>query len=431
VTAPAAPPGEEPGGSGIAPSADAYAAFADRIVESGLVRDPWVDGKPRFSRAPVVVGAGRYAELCRAAEAVAEACNAAAGLLAEDRDLAGDVLGLTPYQRLMWEASSPSWHGIARADVFVTDDGVAVAEINCDTPTGEAEAVVLGELCADGSTMDPNRGLRDRFLAMVDFMAARERLPERGRVRTVGLVYPTELTDDLPLVRLYKRWFESRGWGVVLGSPYNLSFESGRTCLFEVPLDVLFRHYKTDWWAERVSAWRDDPIADPAPLDGPLRAVLSGIAAGSLSVVNPFGAVAIQNKRVLSLLWEQIHRLPQGAQAAVERYVPLTRRLEVMHTEQLLAQRAQWVLKSDYGAEGEEVVIGRDVDDATWRLTLERAEPRKWVAQRYFSAETDASGANVNHGVFLIGGKAAGLYARVQVGATDASALSAAALVET
>ena len=342
----------------------------------------------------------------------------------------------------MWTASAPAWHGLARADVFLTTDGVAVAEINCDTPTGEAEAVVLGALglagAADaakagsgggGTLLDPSRVLEDRFLTMLAYVATRERLPGAGPARTVGLVYPTELTDDLPLVRLYARWLEARGYGVVLGSPYNLAFEDGRTLLFDTAIDVLLRHYKTDWWSERQSVWLEDRIEDEAPLDGPLRAVLSGMAAGALAVINPFGAVVVQKNRSFALMWEQIHRFPPEAQATIQKYVPVTRRLEVMHAEQLVAQRAQWVLKSDYGAEGEEVVVGREVDDATWKRVLARARPGRWIAQQYFEAEKDARGESVNYGVFLVAGRASGLYARVQMGATDSRAKSAPALV--
>ena len=354
-------------------------------------------------------------------------------LLVDEPRLLEDVLGLTPVQRTMWTASAPAWHGLARADVFFTHDGVAVAELNCDTPTGEAEAVVLGALaseppCGEGA-VDPSRVLEARFMAMLDYVARRERTPEAGPARTVGLVYPTEMTDDLPLVRLYRRWLEGRGYGVVLGSPYNLTFEGGRTRLFDAPIDVLVRHYKTDWWGERQSAWLEDAIEDAAPLEGPLRAVLSGMAAGTLAVVNPLGSIVPQNKRSFALMWEQIHRFPPDVQAAIERYVPVTRRLEVMHAEQLIAQRADWVVKSDYGAEGEEVIIGREVDDATWRRVLDRARPGRWVAQQYFAAETDAAGASVNYGVFLVAGRASGLYARVQIGATDGRAKSAPALV--
>jgi glutathionylspermidine synthase len=416
---------------------DDYASFAERIVASGILRDPWIDGVPRFRVEPLVVPKARYAALCRAAEAVAEACHALVLLLQEEPLLLEETLGLTPYQRAMWTTSAPAWHGVARADVFFTADGIAVAELNCDTPTGEAEAVVLGQLASGRTgqagppvgTEDPNRGLRERFLTMVEYVAKHERVAEAGPLETIGLVYPTELTDDLPLVRLYRQWLEERGYAVVLGSPYNLTFEGGRTRLFDVPIDVLLRHYKTDWWGERASAWKNDPIVDDEPLLAPFRAVVEGMAEGALAVVNPFGAVVPQNKRAFALLWEQIHKLPHAAQEAVEKYVPLTRRLEVMHNEQLLAQRAQWVLKSDYGAEGEEVVIGRDVSDVVWRDALGRAIPRRWVAQRYFAAETDERGATVNYGVFLVAGKAAGLYTRVQVGATDTRAESVAALV--
>ncbi len=430
--------GARPPSSVGADADEAYRAFARRITAGGILTDPWIDGRPRFSAEPIVIDAGMHRAVRAAAEDVAAACHAMVALLVEEPRLLEEVLGLTPYQRMMWEASAPTWHGIARADVFVTRDGLAVAEINCDTPTGEAEATVLGELAgehpaAGGATseaaLDPNTVLKGRFLAMLEFVAAREREPEAGPVRTVGLVYPTELTDDLPLVRLYRRWFEERGWAVVLGSPYNLSFDEGRTCLFGEPIDVLVRHYKTDWWGERRSAWRDDPIQDEEPLHEPFRAVIAGMAEGRLAVVNPFAAVAVQNKRSFALMWEQIHRFPSAVQQTIEALVPVTRRLEVMHAEQLLAQREEWVLKSDYGAEGEEVVVGREVDLATWRQVIARAEPRRWVAQRYFTAETDAHGASLNLGVFLVAGKAAGLYGRVQVGATDSRALSAAIVV--
>jgi glutathionylspermidine synthase len=416
------------------PRDERYDAFAERLVAGGVLRDPWVDGRPRFRSEPVMVEADRYARLCRAAEDVAAACQAMVSILLDEPRLLEDVLGLTPFQRAMWTASAPAWHGLARADVFFTGDGVAVAELNCDTPTGEAEAVVLGALAteqpAGAGAFDPSADLESRFMAMLAYLARRERIADAGPARTVGLVYPTELTDDLPLVRLYRQWLEAGGYGVVLGSPYNLTFEAGRTRLFDVPVDVLIRHYKTDWWGERQSAWLEDSIEDDAPLDGPLRAVLSGMAAGTLAVVNPLGAVVPQNKRCFALMWEQIHRFPPEAQAAIERYVPVTRRLEVMHAEQLIAQRADWVVKSDYGAEGEEVVLGREVDDATWRQVLERARPGRWVAQQYFAAETDAAGASVNYGVFLVAGQASGLYARVQVGATDGRAKSAPALVK-
>ena len=89
------------------------------------------------------------------------------------------------------------------------------------------------------------------------------------------------------------------------------------------PCDLLIRHYKTDWWGERLPIWADeDPYPDPEPLAGPLAVLLPAIAAGRCAVVNPFGAVLTQNKRMLAFLWERQQRLSPAGQAAVRAHVP-------------------------------------------------------------------------------------------------------------
>ena len=134
----------------------------------------------------------------------------------------------------------------------------------------------------------------------------------------------------------------------------------------------------------------------------------------------------------MAFFWEQMNRFSPRSQEIIQRHIPVTARLETLHEEQLRVQREDWVLKSDYGAEGDEVVIGRCVTDEVWQASLTHARPGRWIAQRYFQAKTiDDVGSIVNHGVFLVAGEAVGLYARVQVGATDDHALSAPVLVET
>src|SRR5207302_481362 len=132
---------------------------------------------------------------------------------------------LTPWQKAMWLSSAPLWHGIARADLFVTDQGIVMAEVNSDTPTGEAEAAILSAIAAEAlpGHVDPNRELADRFGEAVEILAAR--LVEPPPRRSVGLVYPTEFTEDLSVIRLYRRWLEERDWEVILGSPYNLGWD--------------------------------------------------------------------------------------------------------------------------------------------------------------------------------------------------------------
>jgi glutathionylspermidine synthase len=319
----------------------------------------------------------------------------------------------------MWMASQPLWHGVARADVFVTKEGLQIAELNCDTPTGEAEAIVLGALASREGTSDPNAKLAPRIMEATELLAGP--LPDKR----AALVYPTELPEDLPLVRLYKRELEARGWAVTLGSPYNLTYEGGRLRLFDAPVSLVVRHYKTDWWSERQSAWDDEEVPDAAPLDEPLEAVLAAMLDGKCSVVNPFGAVVPQNKRAMAFMWERIHRFAPRSQEVIRDLVPPTRRLEAIHTEQLLAQKDDWVLKSDYGAEGDEVIIGKVTTPEIWSASLKHARPGRWIVQRLFEPTDD-----VNYGVFVVAGETAGFYARIQSGATDDRALSAPLLVE-
>lgn len=412
-----------------------YEALAERLLATGIINDPWLDGRPRFRAEPVLYSPAQQAELYRAAEAVTAAYDELCRICADDAALLDDFFALSPFQKLMWTASFPLWHGVARADAFFTDGGgVAICELNSDTPTGQAEAVLLNRLALPSrpGAADPNAGLGARFCAMIEAFAASLLAPEaRASPLSIGIVYPTEITEDLPLVRLYRDWFEERGWTVVMGSPYNVAPAGDlRIGLFDSPCAVILRHYKTDWWGERLPVWDDDdPFPDAAPLTAPLSTLIDALLERRCVVVNPFGAVLTQNKRSMAFMWEHKDRFSASAQAAIEAHVPRTLRLEVLDPEQLVAERADWVLKSDYGCEGDEVIVGRHTDPQTWNASLIHAVPGRWIAQRHFTAIEGPEGESVNHGVFVVAGEAAGLYARVQRGPTDVHAESAPALI--
>jgi glutathionylspermidine synthase len=402
-----------------------YHELAAELLRTGVLSDPWLDGEPRFRAEPVVLTRHQARELTRAAEAVCALHNEVARLCAADPSLLG-WLGLTPVQRLLWESSAPAWHGLARADVFLTADGPKVCELNSDTPSGEAEAVLLNQAAhaKRPELHDPNAGFADRLVHLVEAMA-----PRQGPL-TIGILYPTELVEDLSMIRVYQRWLETRGHRVVLGSPFNLKRVDGRAALFDAPCDVFVRHYKTDWWGERIPVWRNgEPYTDAEPLRHALGILLDGIAAGSCVVVNPFGAVVTQNKRAMALMWQRIDCFPAWAQAAIRRYIPYTVRLDAA-PQIWLADRKSWVLKSDYGCEGAEVVMGCDVTDAEWREYLRQAAPGRFILQRRFVPRVDLAGETTNFGVYCIGGKAAGFFTRVHRGATDYHARTAATLIE-
>jgi glutathionylspermidine synthase len=409
-----------------------YDAFAQRIVASGILTDPWTSGAPRFREDPLVLPGAELRALYRAAEDVAAVYDELCGMVADRPELCDTFFGLTPWQKAMWLSSAPHWHGIARADLFVTEGGIAAAELNSDTPTGEAEAVILSALACETrpDAVDPNRELGDRLCEMIDVLAARlAGGPANG---AVGLVYPTEFTEDLCVIRLYRRWLEERDREVILGSPYNLGWDERGPLLFGRPFSVLLRHYKTDWWGERGSVWDDEKIADADALEAPLRIALAASLERRVAVVNPFGAVVPQNKRAMAFMWEHIDDFSPRAREIIRQHVPESARLEAPSLRGRLAapgEREAWVLKSDYGAEGEEVVLGPAVSDEAWRRALDHATPGRWIAQRFFEARPNERGETVNLGVYLVAGEAAGIYARAQAGATDERALSVPVLV--
>ena len=415
------------------PGTDDYQAFAERLRGTGLVTDPWVEGAPRFRARPLHLMQVERHALERAAESVAAVHHELCCLVQRQPWLLDEFFGLTPVQKLLFQTAAPLWHGLARADTFfVADDanGVPsppmVCEINCDTPSGLAETAVLRTLSPCAAEVDPNLELEARFARLLaTFIGAVDR-PPGASTPTVGIVYPTELAGDFGLIRLYESWCQRAGFDTVLGSPFNLQpGPRGTVAMFGRRCDLLLRHYKTDWWGERLPIWADEaPYPDPEPLARPLAVVLRALARRRCAVINPFGAVLPQNKRSYAFMWEEQSRFSPGSQAVIRAHVPQTIRLERADRDQLLAEQSRWVLKSDYGCEGEEVILGAECTSDEWRASLEQALPHRWVAQRHFLAARDAEGLSANHGIFLIGGKAAGLYTRLSAGATDAGALS-------
>jgi glutathionylspermidine synthase len=403
-----------------------YARFAERVRSAGLLSDPWLDGQPRFATQALALAEQDWQAVVQAAEAMAQIHDEVVRLVSQDGGLFDAYFKLGPVGKAMWECAAPRWHGIARADIFLTATGPTFCELNSDTPSGQAEAVTLSQVFADGEGYDPNQELEERFCATVAHAAGAMGKGMAGL--RVGILYPTEFTEDLGLVLLYERWLVARGTRVVLGSPFNLRpSPDGRVALLGHPCDVFIRHYKTDWWAEREPVWLcDAPFPDKEPLTQALALLMSAEMDQTIAVLNPFGAIVPQNKRSLALLWEERQRFSAESQATIARYLPPSFRLETRSLPLLRQEREDWVLKSDYGCEGEETIVGRATTQAIWEESLAQAVPGRWIVQRCFEPMRDSSGHECNLGVYLIAGAACGLYARRSLGPTDAGALSTA-----
>jgi glutathionylspermidine synthase len=405
-----------------------YASFASELYESCIISDPWIEGRERFTLDPVVIPEDLYARFRAASEAVALVFEELCGIVWERPELLDDYFNMTPWQKTMWMMSEGRWHGIARLDLFLLPDGsIQICEMNSDTPSGEAEAVVLNRIRHrfHPGLADPNAHFEESFvdMCMESYRSVRgESSVERP---SVGIIYPTDLPEDLSMIELYRRWFESRGSTVTLASPYNLHRRgNGGIYLFDTRVEIILRHYKTDWWSERLPSWLDEAeYDDPDPLDIQLRDLLEAESDAEVAIINPFGAVLTQNKLGMAFCWDNLGLFSEAAAETIRLYIPESHRLIDIDRQRL--ERNNWVLKSDYGCEGAEVVVGAMVSDDIWERSLEAAIADRWIVQRYFDAARVRGDMIPNYGLYLLGGRAAGIFTRLSSGATDYGSVTA------
>ena len=393
-----------------------YEVFARHLQESCMIGDPWYDGHEIFHASPLLLKRKfldtMYGEATRVGQIFDELCQI---VLAESA-LLDSFFCLPPFYKLMWLASEGFWHGFARMDLFwLEDGGFKIAELNADTPSGQIEAVLPPRLLAPhtDSLVDVNAEYEERFWQLCRSVHL-SRCGEERPLKRVLILYPTDLAEDNPLIRLYQKWFEARGLEVELGSPFNLQrTDEGGIAVFGKRIDLVLRHYKTDWWGERPRIFDDEAeVPDAEPLQRELLTLLDAERNAKVTVINPFGALLPQNKRSMAFMWEEMHRFSEAGQAAIRDLIPETRRLEGFDPEQLKREKDDWVLKSDFGCEGDEVLVGAFTDMDTWHRCIEHALPGIWVAQRFFRIRPFQN-ALPNYGVYLIAGQPAGVLVRL------------------
>lgn len=399
-----------------------------------IISDPWLAGQERFRLEGMLLTASQASQLKEAAERIGYLHHELAEIVVAHPEFLDEFYCLTPFQKAMWLQAEGRWHGIARVDLFLCTDGrIRSCEMNSDTPSGEAEAVLLNQLLHPyhPNTNDPNAALPEKFWQMLVKSDAGSRTNrEAGNIQSVAILYPTDLPEDLSMIAIYRHWLEARGCTVVIGSPYNLGRNTeGQVTVLGKPIDLVIRHYKTDWWGEREIIWTNQQeYLDAEPLERELMLLLEAEYEGRVTVVNPFGSVLTQNKHSMALMWERQELFSPQAQDWIQSYIPETRRLTSLDLTAL--KREEWVLKSVYGCEGDSVLVGHFAKPNDWQLALTTAIPQHWVAQRFFEVAPLENGLLPNIGTYLIGGEADGFYTRLSSKSTDYTAVTAPTFIQ-
>lgn len=276
---------------------------------------------------------------------------------------------------------------VMRFDFHFTPEGWRISEANADVPGGFIEASAFTELTCryyEGTVCAPDAA--ECYAQVVAEML--------GRGSRVALVHATAYTDDRQVMLFLARRFADAGLEPVLGGPTDLFWTDGHAGLAggRGSLQGIVRFFPAEWLPNipRRHTWE------------------RFFHGGRTPQSNPGCALITQSKR-FPLVWDRLKtELPTWRSLLPETRDP---------RDTAWRDSDQWVLKPALGRVGEEIGIRTVTAENQWRRIARNAvrHPRYWVAQRRFTAvAVTAGGANLYPclGVFVIDGKACGIYGR-------------------
>jgi hypothetical protein len=366
--------------------ATAAATYAD--LRAGLEREQLVFGERLLCNVlrPQLLTEAEYAGIQSASALVLSALAKAYAALMADASLRAQ-LALSPLEEaaIALEPGYATPTPFARLDSFFSREHGTLhfVEYNAETPAGVGYEDVLGRLFLDLAPVKalaaqypvrPVEGSDTILDTLLDlYVEAGLRLPPSIAVLDWDDV-PTRTEHHILANHFWERKVPAR-----VGGPEELSFAAGRLTLRGEPVSIV---YKRVLGSEFLSE---------CGLDHPL---MQALRAGAAIMANPFRCKLLHKKVIFALLSDErhVHLYSAPELAAIAAHVPWTRRVDDRRTTvdgqsvDLLSwaadHRTELVLKpnDDYGGRG--VVLGWDVDDATWSAALTDGLAEPTVLQR-------------------------------------------------
>jgi len=279
---------------------------------------------------------------------------------------------------------------VTRCDFHYSQDGCwHISEFNDDGPGGFGETVGLPAVL-DDMAAEAFPGLAFKGDLKAALLAALKPYPR------IGLVHASAYSADLQQVALLADWLRAEGHTAIIASPANLIMQDGQAHLFDQPVDALFRYFPGEWIAElpNLADWVE--------------------ANTRLPIMNPLSAMAAQSKRIYARLDDEA---PLDG-AASRHVIPPSRLPSSSDRDQLLAERARWVIKGAFGRMGDRVRIGAHSSPEAWAEYLDQVldNPDEYVLQEAFEPAPlwfSSGGRYATIGVYLVNGRFAGYCTRV------------------
>jgi uncharacterized circularly permuted ATP-grasp superfamily protein len=319
---------------------------------------------------PLIIPAGLYRRVARAATLVAAAVERVVARALVDPSLARQ-LGASPRERALAAVDPclPWTVAVGRLDMVFTTKGepgagFAFVELNADSPAGIADQMLLEQTLFRLPAVRPHLAVGRAVPANAAeglVAALRESFRHRGgsgapRVAIVDWRHVETAAEQ----RVLRQLLEERGMPAVLADPDDLRFAGGRLLVEGAPVDVVYRRVMT---AELLARADDD------------HPLLQAYRAGAVCMVNPLRSLLANKKAVFSVLSDPAFAdlFDADQRATIRQHVPWTRALGDIEIAGILRRKDELVLKPNDGYGGNGVVLGWTVSRADWRAAVERA----------------------------------------------------------
>jgi glutathionylspermidine synthase len=288
---------------------------------------------------------------------------------------------------------------IARFDFHYTHEGWKVSEVNSDVPGGYIETSFLPQYWPD----IPNNCVSSGKPAEVYVLNL---LPIIG-TGIVGLLHAPWYSEDRQHMEFLKTLLKSHGTEAVVVGPEQVEFKAGKAFAFDKELKVMIRFFPCEWLIHCGNA---DEWFSPH----------------ECAISNPLFAIVSQTKR-LPLLWRDLpFDVPEW-----KKLLPETR--DVAFRDFNVFAR---VLKPCLGRMGGDICIPGVTSNELRSKRLRRiiANRKQWISQQMFHSVNYGSEQEKSFvclGVYVIDGKANGIYGRISyTGLTDENAADAPVFIE-
>lgn len=345
-----------------------------------------------LARFPLMLEQAGWDELCKQSEQLWTE------VIAAEREVIGRPqllkrLGFTsPVLRALMHAGeeepSKGMARVIRFDFHFATDGWRISEANADVPGGFIESCEFTRLmskCYPGTSVpgDTSAAYAEAIL---------HELKPNSRI---GFVHATAYTDDRQVMFFLADRFSKYDLLGVLLSPADLDWHDGRAqiAVYSERLDGLVRFFPGEWLPNipRRHKWQQFFYGSKTPIS------------------NPGYALITQSKR-FPLIWDQL-KTPMSTWKSL---LPETQDPREVNWQ----DGDGWVLKPALGRVGAGIGMRGVTPEKEWCQIVRdvRRHPGYWVVQRQFTV-LPVEGVNNNLypciGVFVIDGKACGMYGRI------------------